>query len=211
MKYLKIMLAFLLIPALVLLVSCGGESVDKLKSYLYIAGQAYKSVITNTMNLFATTGDYEKLDKTCKAHMKFQAFWNIGIDGLQAYLENKDIGTEQIIVNLSSAKEVMQALFDELDVSPNAQLYVNVVISTVQSVVTLILPNVEISDGEQVDLTYLKIDVVCPPLPGVVTDKTSTITVTVAPFDDGQLFGALKTQTAKTAEMEALLKELEKK
>lgn len=211
MKYLKIMLSFLLIPAVVLLVSCGGESVDKLKSYLYIGGQAYKSVITNTMNLFATTGEFDKLDKTCKAHMKFQAFWNIGIDGLQAYLENKDIGTEQITVNLSSAKEVMQALFDELDVDPKAQLYVNVVISTVQTVVTIVLPNVEIKDGDQVDLAYLKIDVVCPAIPEVTTDKTATISVAAAPYDDDKLLGALKTQPEKTKEMEALLKELEKK
>ena len=182
------------------LVSCNSKpSMEQVITYLKIGANAYQACGTIVMTTLQDT-DPQKYAKFCETNEEVKKFWNLGIDGLQAYMENKGVGTDAIVINLTSAKVAMRKIFEVAGVDPKIRVYIEASISAVQAVTIVLLPDVEFTETQAVDLSECKLTLTCP------EDK---ITVkSVVPYKD-TLQQLLSTESTLTPEMETLKKSLE--
>mgnify|MGYP001768600490 CR=1 FL=1 len=193
-----VVLACLLIGTF-FLTSCQEKpEIGQVINYLKIGASSYQACGTIIMTTLQDT-DPAKYAKFCEANEHIKTFWNLGIDGLQAYLENKNVGTDAVVINLTSAKVAMRQLFELINLDPALRTYIEASISAVQAITTIILPQVEIVEGQQVDLSDCKITLTCPT--GPITVKS------IAPYKE-DLKVLLSGEPELTPEMENLKKSL---
>lgn len=104
----------------------------------------------------------EKKAELCPILADVKTFWNLGVVGIGAYLENKDPKQgAAITVNLHSFEVAMGKLFDMGVIKEEYKIYYFAILSTSKFLISTLLPNVTITSTETIDVSYLFITFDC--------------------------------------------------
>lgn len=125
-------------------------------------------------------------EKLCKAHGYVKVAWNLYVDSLQIFLENKDAASkDKLVINLNGLNKALSDAMLYFKLDPKYAGYATAFEAALKILTASITTKLEIIDQQtQYDLAYLKLGDLC----GVSDEKTVN-----TPVNEEILQNAIKT------------------
>jgi len=139
------------------------ESLEKTLTYLSLSKSAYEKVVAFACPYLQNRENYETFVKLTN---DIKDYWNLAIDALEVYLQNKDVkAQEEFLVNLDAFKDLVNKVTEQFNLGDKYRLLLNGIISASTILAQSVVPNLKVVEKPEKSLDYLKICVTCQELP----------------------------------------------
>lgn len=165
MRKIFLLLIVALVSVSFLFVSCKptDDSLNKTLTYLTLTKNAYEKVVEFGCPYLQ---DKENYGTFVKLTNDIKVYWNLSIDALEVYLQNKDVkAQEEFLVNIEAFKDLVNKVTEQFNFEDRYKLLLNGIISASTVIAQSLVPNLKVVEKPEKSLDYLKICATCEELP----------------------------------------------